>query len=204
MIIKASYCNTILIDKSEFITYLKPVFNLEEVNLFLNEIRKKHYDATHNCYAYILGDQMEIQKCSDDGEPSKTAGFPILEVLKKNGITNVICIVTRYFGGIKLGSGGLIRAYGSSCSECLKLAKFQEKKVISILKITIPYNLIGIVERYIRENTLLISTDFNNDVNYIVSLLKDKKDTFKLDLTNLTKGQITINEKAEKYEYFDI
>lgn len=126
--IQETYKNTIIIQKSEFITHLFRVNTLEEIDLYLNEIRKKHYDATHNCYAYILGDQQEIQKCSDDGEPQKTAGTPMLEVLKKNQLTNILAVTTRYFGGILLGAGGLVRAYSSSVSECLKTAKFFEIK----------------------------------------------------------------------------
>ena len=95
--------------------------SIEEVEEKLAYVRKKHYDARHNCYAYILGDNQEIQKASDDGEPSKTAGAPMLDVLKKNNMTNILAIVTRYFGGILLGAGGLVRAYSSSVSECLKL-----------------------------------------------------------------------------------
>ena len=128
MLIKDTVENTIIIQKSEFITRLFRVNNIDEVNLKLQEIRKKHYDAKHNCYAYILGDNQEIQKASDDGEPQKTAGFPMLDVLKKNNLTNILAITTRYFGGILLGSGGLIRAYSSSVSEALKKAVFYMPK----------------------------------------------------------------------------
>ena len=126
MRIKDTYENTIVIQKSEFITRLFRVNSIEEVEEKLAYVRKKHYDARHNCYAYILGDNQEIQKASDDGEPSKTAGAPMLDVLKKNNMTNILAIVTRYFGGILLGAGGLVRAYSSSVSECLKLAKLYD------------------------------------------------------------------------------
>ena len=109
--IQNTYENEIVIEKSRFITRIFRVNDIYMVNSILEEIRKKHYDATHNCYAYILGDNQEIQKCSDDGEPQKTAGFPMMDVLKKNNLTNVLVIVTRYFGGILLGSGPLTRAY---------------------------------------------------------------------------------------------
>ena len=118
--IQNTYENEIVIEKSRFITRIFRVNDIDMVNSILEEIRKKHYDATHNCYAYILGDNQEIQKCSDDGEPQKTAGFPMMDVLKKNNLTNVLVIVTRYFGGILLGAGGLVRAYSDSVAQVLK------------------------------------------------------------------------------------
>lgn len=152
--IQNTYENEIVIEKSRFITRIFRVNDIDMVNSILEEIRKKHYDATHNCYAYILGDNQEIQKCSDDGEPQKTAGFPMMDVLKKNNLTNVLVIVTRYFGGILLGAGGLVRAYSDSVAQVLKKCEFYDiKKVVkfsfttsysgynSILK-TIPYLII--------------------------------------------------------------
>lgn len=131
--------NTIIIDKSEFITSLYPVDTVEQANEIIATTRKKYYDATHNCYAYII-DNGNIQKCSDDGEPSKTAGFPMLDVLKKNDLTNILAITTRYFGGIKLGAGGLIRAYSSSVSQALKDVKFYISKLLDIYEVKMPYS----------------------------------------------------------------
>lgn len=131
--------NTIIIDKSKFITTIYPVETVEEINEILQATNKKYYDATHNCYAYIV-DNGNIQKCSDDGEPSKTAGYPMLDVLKKNNLTNVLAITTRYFGGIKLGAGGLIRAYSSSVSLALKDVDFYITKTLSIYQISIDYS----------------------------------------------------------------
>lgn len=131
--------NTIIIDKSKFITTLFPVQTVEEINQILASTKKKYYDATHNCYAYIIDDG-KVQKCSDDGEPSKTAGFPMLDVLKKNNLTNILAITTRYFGGIKLGAGGLIRAYSSSVSEALKNILFYTTKQLAVYEVKIPYS----------------------------------------------------------------
>lgn len=131
--------STIIIDKSKFITTIYPVSTIEEINEILQATNKKYYDATHNCYAYIIDNGM-IQKCSDDGEPSKTAGYPMLDVLKKNNLTNVLAITTRYFGGIKLGAGGLIRAYSSSVSTALKEAIFLKTKELAIYEIKLPYS----------------------------------------------------------------
>ena len=137
--IKERLDNTIIIDKSKFITTIYPVKTIDEINEILSSTNKKYYDATHNCYAYII-DNGNIQKCSDDGEPSKTAGYPMLDVLKKNELTNVLAITTRYFGGIKLGAGGLIRAYSSSVSETLKAAIFLTTKELAIYKVVISYS----------------------------------------------------------------
>lgn len=138
--IQGEYINTIIIQKSEFICRAYRVNTIDEVNNKLNEIRKKHYDATHNCYAYILGDNQDIQKASDDGEPAKTAGAPMIDVLKKKELTNILVIVTRYFGGILLGAGGLVRAYSSSVSECLKGVKIYEPKLQKRFILTTSYS----------------------------------------------------------------
>ena len=137
-LIKGTYENTIIINKSKFIAQAFRVDSIEEIEEILARTRKKYYDATHNCYAYRLGDS--IQKMSDDGEPAKTAGAPMLDVLLKQDVTNILVIVTRYFGGTLLGAGGLVRAYSSSTSEVLKNVTFyvpkQQKKFI----LTISYS----------------------------------------------------------------
>lgn len=122
--IQGKYENTIIIKKSRFIGQAFRVNSLEEVEEILAQTRKKYYDATHNCYAYRLNDDASVQKMSDDGEPAKTAGAPILDVLVKQDLTNILVIVTRYFGGTLLGAGGLVRAYSSATSEVLKLAQY--------------------------------------------------------------------------------
>ena len=106
--------NEIIVDKSRFICHVKRVYNDQDAMEFIKEIKKIHWNATHNCSAYQVGDFNEIQKANDDGEPSGTAGVPMLEVLRKQGIKNCVVVVTRYFGGIKLGAGGLIRTYGKA------------------------------------------------------------------------------------------
>ena len=109
----------LIVEKSKFLTYFYPCDNKKQADSIIEEVSNLHPDATHVCYGYIIFDDSLIYKSSDDGEPSQTAGAPILNVLKKNGLTNVICLVVRYFGGIKLGAGGLTRAYSNSASNCL-------------------------------------------------------------------------------------
>ena len=137
--INDTYENTIIINKSEFITHLYRVESTQEVDSILASVRKKYYDATHNCYAYIIGDNGEIQKASDDGEPQKTAGAPMLDVLKKKNMTNILAVTTRYFGGILLGAGGLVRAYSDSVSEALKNVVLYDISYVNTFKITLTY-----------------------------------------------------------------
>ena len=179
--IQNSYENTIIIQKSEFICRLYRVESIEMVDSILEAVRKKHYDATHNCYAYIIGDTQEIQKCSDDGEPSKTAGAPMMDVLKKNNMTNILAIVTRYFGGILLGAGGLVRAYSSSVSECLKKASLFDIKMQTKFQLTTSYagyNSILKVIPYIN----IESQSFTQDVIILASCDVDMYDKLESDL----------------------
>ena len=192
--------NTIVIDKSKFITTLYPVETVEEINLILANVRKKYYDATHNCYAYII-DNGNIQKCSDDGEPSKTAGFPMLDALKKNNLTNILAITTRYFGGIKLGAGGLIRAYSSSVSEALKTATFYTSKLLSVYEIVLPYSDYSKNIDY--WNTQMIkSSEFTSNVVLNVAFYENDVNINLEKIKNLTLGKAII--KFLQNEFIDV
>lgn len=149
--IKENCQATQTIQKSEFICTLYRVTNVDEANEKLAEHRKKHYDATHNCYSYIIGNDASIIKYSDDGEPSQTAGIVIYDVLKKNELTNVLAIVTRYFGGIKLGAGGLVRAYSSSTALAVKEATILAQTPCYVVEIECSYPLLNAVQSAIRE-----------------------------------------------------
>ena len=174
--------NTIIIDKSKFITTLFPVNSIEEIESFLAATKKKYYDATHNCYAYIF-DNGKVQKCSDDGEPSKTAGFPMLDVLKKNDITDVLAVTTRYFGGIKLGAGGLIRAYSTSVSTALKGVPLYETRLQAIYEIKIDYsdysrnidywNTLSIISSSFEANVILKIAFYECDVTDNLEKIKN-------------------------------
>ena len=140
----------IIIQKSRFITYVNRAETEKEALDFIQTIKQNHHDATHNCSAYIIGEHDQIQKANDDGEPSGTAGFPMLEVLKKQGLKDTVVVVTRYFGGIKLGGGGLIRAYGKATTEGIDAAKVVERKLHHLMKISIDYTWLGKVENEVR------------------------------------------------------
>ena len=179
--INEEYENKIIINKSIFITHLYRVNNVDVVNDILSNVRKKYYDATHNCYAYIIGDNGDIKKASDDGEPSKTAGFPILDVLEKNNLTNILAITTRYFGGILLGAGGLVRAYSSSVSECLKQVKLYDTKPQIKFSLTLSYSGYNTLIKTINYINI-IDTSFNQDIIIIGSIDKELYDKLNEDL----------------------
>lgn len=168
-IIDKEIINEIIIEKSRFITYLKRVDSIDEANEYLQAIKKKHYDATHHCFALIIDD---IVRSNDNGEPSGTAGVPILDVLKKNDITNTICIVVRYFGGIKLGAGGLVRAYSSSASEALKKASFLTKKEFKRYELIIDYPTYNQIIYLLKDK--IIKNDFTHNITLVVDIDDDK------------------------------
>lgn len=169
-------CNTLIVEKSKFITYLFPCFSEEEFKEILQDINEKYHDATHICYAYILyKDQSLVYKANDDGEPSSTAGLPMLNVLKKNDLINVSCIAIRYFGGIKLGAGGLTRTYSSCASEALKKINIVTYCSSYFYEIDLPYDKIKDIEKICENNRFEIKEkSFDLSVKYKV-LTKDKE-----------------------------
>jgi uncharacterized YigZ family protein len=188
---------TIIIKKSKFIGYAMPVTSEEEAVAFIEEIRKKHWDATHNCYAYQIGYHDEIQKSSDDGEPSGTAGKPILEVIKKERLKNVVVVVTRYFGGIMLGAGGLVRAYGQTAALGLKAAGIVTRLLCNQVHISIDYTWLGKVEHEMRAHQFFIHhIDYAERVHVTAWVPVDDTDRLVKLLTNATSGraEITIGD----------
>ena len=168
--IKNNISNTIIIKKSKFITYLYKVNNIEEINNILKEIKTKYNDSTHTCYAYIVNGH---EKVSDDGEPSGTAGMPILNVLKKNSLTNVLAIVVRYFGGIKLGAGGLLRAYSNSITDALKQTQIIELEYGYLVEITFKHENIKLID-YMLSNKNIIKKSYEEDITYEFYLNKNE------------------------------
>lgn len=160
--IKDNIENTIEIKKSKFITKLYKVNNTNEINDILSNIINEYNDATHVCYGYIVNG---YEKCSDNGEPSGTAGLPILNVLKKKNLTSILAIVIRYFGGIKLGAGGLVRAYSNSITEALKLTTNIELIEGYLIELEFSYDQIKLVD-YILNNKNIIKKEYNDNVIY--------------------------------------
>ena len=151
--------------KSRFIATLRPVSDLNEASDFIEEMKKKYWDARHNCYAFVIGDNNEVTRCSDDGEPSGTAGRPMLEVLMGEGIHNAAVVVTRYFGGVLLGTGGLVRAYQAAVKAGIGDAKIIEKTKGVIFQIRFEYSLLGKFNYIMAEEGLLpIDTQYGADV----------------------------------------
>ena len=142
------------IQKSRFITHIRHVETEEEARNFIQAMKKQYFDARHNCSAYVLGERADKQKSNDDGEPGGTAGNPILEAIKKNALTDVVIVVTRYFGGIKLGAGGLIRAYGPAAVLGIEAATRIEMTPFTALHVTIGYDLLATVEHWIRQQEI--------------------------------------------------
>ncbi|NLW22123.1 MAG: YigZ family protein [Tissierellia bacterium] len=190
----------IIINKSRFIGYAMPINSEEEALDFIEKIRTKHRDATHNVYAYVVGEENNIQRFSDDGEPSGTAGIPALEVIKKEDLRNVVVVVTRYFGGIKLGSGGLIRAYTKGAKIGLEAGIIIEKVLHTKVKVRIDYTLYGMVENYLMTNGYLVdNTEYDNAVNIYLYIESSQLDDFKNLITDLTSGNALIEYGEEEY-----
>jgi uncharacterized YigZ family protein len=195
----------IIIQKSRFIGYVRRVKTEDEAQTFIQEIKKKHNDATHNCSAYIIGEHDEIQKANDDGEPSGTAGVPILEVLKKQGLKDTAVVVTRYFGGIKLGAGGLIRAYGSTTSQAIKTTGIVKRQLMKGFSITVDYGLLGKLENILRNSEHILETiNYLENVEFTVFVEDGQETTFTEWMVDLTNDQAEIAELDAKYIEIDV
>ena len=188
--------------KSRFIGYVKPVINEEEAIEFINAVKKKHSDATHNCYAYIVRDN-NIMRYSDDGEPAGTAGMPILDVLRKEELTDVCVVVTRYFGGTLLGTGGLVRAYTKGAQVGLDAAERIEKLFCNIYSVKCDYSMMGSLQYSIQEDGeyILKDTLFTDNVEFIVYVKTPDAERFEKMIENKTSGQI--KPQIVSTEYID-
>lgn len=188
--------------KSRFIGYIKPVSTEEEALSFINEISKKHWDATHNVYAYNIKDG-NISRCSDDGEPAKTAGAPVLDVILKEEITNVVIVVTRYFGGTLLGTGGLVKAYSKSAK--LALNKAQNITMTNCIEfiVSIPYTLYGKCENEFKNNdVIIVDKEFSDDVNIIAICKENTFETLKEKFEELSGGKNSLVKTRELFYGF--
>ncbi len=171
MYVKDEISHVLIVEKSRFITYLRHCTSDEEYRSFLAEIRKKHYDASHVCSAFLCGN---IRRSSDDGEPAGTAGVPILSTLEKNGMDETCALVVRYFGGVKLGAGGLIRAYGSAVSGALKEAVLVEDIRLPLYRLALPYDVAHRIERFLENNTVSLTREYDTEVTFAFALEDEK------------------------------
>jgi len=188
------------INKSRFITYVNRIETVDDASQFIEQIKKKHWDASHNCSAYTLGDHDQLQKADDDGEPNGTAGRPILETIKKTALKNVVIVVTRYFGGIKLGAGGLIRAYGKAASNGLLTSGVVERVLHTRLTICLDYALQGIVESNLRaDGTIIENKEFAEKVTLTVLEKFGCEEMFIKKIRDLTAAQASITCLNQTY-----
>ena len=203
--IKQAHSIENVISKSRFIAYIKPVSTENEAKAFIDEIKIKHKDATHNCSAYTVGPEMNIQKANDDGEPSGTAGIPMLEILKKLEIHNVCVVVTRYFGGIKLGAGGLIRAYSGAVRDVIyDMGRVELREAIPVT-VTLDYDQTGKFEYELASTTFLLREQFYTDkVSYQIDVVKNEYDAFIDFLNRITSGNYDLKQEDLKLLPFEI
>jgi len=190
----------LMIQKSRFIGYVRRTETEEAAQQFIESIKKKHYDATHNCSAYIIGQHDQIQKANDDGEPSGTAGIPILEVLKKQQLKHTAVVITRYFGGIKLGAGGLIRAYGKATSQAIQATGIIKRQLVQGFTVTVDYTHMGKLENELRNSDYILqATDYQEQVSFFVYVKNGEEDTIKKWMTDLTNAEAHIKTCDQTY-----
>lgn len=193
------------IKKSRFICSLKRVYSEEEAKEFITQKKKEHWKANHNCSAFVIGEKSEIQRSSDDGEPSGTAGVPMLEVLKKQELINVVAVVTRYFGGTKLGAGGLIRAYSRSVSHALAEIGLVEGKLQQEIQLTISYPNVGKIQNFMEINPYTLQDTFYGEhVNIICLVDETKTEQFMAEVVELLNGQVSFEEGECSYHEIPI
>ena len=182
--------------KSRFIAELRPVSSEAEAEGFLEEVRKRSWDARHHCSAYVLGERQELVRASDDGEPSGTAGRPMLDILLGEGLTDTMVVVTRYFGGTLLGTGGLVKAYSAAVQEGLKNSDIIEKTEGSLLTVRTDYSSVGKIQYIIGQNGIpMISSEYGADVMFRVILPTGKESHFRKEITEATGGKAEIEKE---------
>lgn len=189
--------------KSRFISYISPVENEKEAIAFVESIKKKHPDARHNVYAYTVREN-NITRFSDDGEPSGTAGMPVLDAVRKQDITDAAVVVTRYFGGILLGGGGLVRAYSRAASDAVSAAGCVKMVYSSVYRIKCAYHFFGKVEYELKKMELNAeNTEFLSDVSFLLCVTGEKEELMKKRLTEATGGSAIIEKTDERYAAYD-
>ena len=200
--ISCDFQHEIVIEKSRFICTLKKVATEEDAQEFIKEIKKKYWDATHNCSAYIVGENGMAQRSSDDGEPSGTAGLPMLEVLRKNNLHNVAAVVTRYFGGVKLGAGGLVRAYTSSVASAIEEAGIAEKVLFGYFSFIQDINSAGKTLNLIYQQNLfaVVDVEYDIDAKIVLRMPLSMKTEAEEWLTEALSREVELIKEKEEYE----
>ena len=184
--------------KSRFICHVQAVETEEDAVSFINEKKKEYWDVKHNCYAFVIGKNAELTRCSDDGEPSGTAGRPMLSLLLSEKICNVVVVVTRYFGGVLLGTGGLVRAYQAAVSEGLKQSVIIEKKEGIKCEAVCDYNTMGRLQYIFAENKVCVmNTEYADNVIFTLVVDASEKDRINSLIVDATSGTITLTELEE-------
>lgn len=192
--------NELIINKSRFIGCVMPVDNEDQALSFIQSIKEKHKSATHNVFAYVLGEENQIQRFNDDGEPSGTAGIPVLDVIKKEDLRNVAIVVTRYFGGIKLGGGGLVRAYSRSAKLAIDSGIIVDMYVFKSIWAGVNYNVFGKLENYLRDKRIIPDEIiYEENVSVKLHIQNDLYEHFYLDLMEMTNGASEIAVEGEIY-----
>lgn len=186
--------------KSRFIATVRPVKTEEEANQFVEEMRKKYWDARHNCWAFILGERQEFKRCSDDGEPSQTAGKPMMDVLTGAGLTDVAVVATRYFGGTLLGTGGLVRAYSGAVQEGLKNSTVITKYLGVKLSVTTDYNGVGKLQYLFEQKEIsILSAEYTDKVVFTVLVESSRIQEIKKAITEATSATAQMEESDPVY-----
>ncbi|MGN0439045.1 MAG: YigZ family protein [Lachnospiraceae bacterium] len=189
--------------KSRFIGYVRHVETEEEANAFILEIKKKHYDARHNCYAYVLGENQSVLRFSDDGEPGGTAGKPILEVITGGELCDVCIVVTRYFGGTLLGTGGLVRAYTDAAKACIAATEIVKKHLVVPVRLSIQYNDLGKVQYILNSETIrTLQSDYGENVVLEIEIPFDEYSRIEKLLVEATAARIGIEKKDEIFAIY--
>ncbi|MFZ0474616.1 MAG: YigZ family protein [Halobacillus sp.] len=203
--VKPNGSEEVTIQKSRFIGYVRRCETEEEAQSFIQEIKKKHNDANHNCSAYMIGEHDLIQKANDDGEPSGTAGVPMLEVLKRKGLKDTAVVVTRYFGGTKLGAGGLIRAYSGTVSQAIEKTGIVRRQLMKSMHVSVAYHLLGKVENEVRNSSYTLETiNYMENVELIIYVESGQEEAFDSWITNLTSNQAQLTRGDSSYVEFDV
>lgn len=194
----------LIIQKSRFLTYVSRAETEEQALTFIHDIKKLHHGATHNCSAYMIGEHDNVQKANDDGEPSGTAGVPMLEVLKKQALKDTVVVVTRYYGGIKLGGGGLIRAYGRATSEGIATTGTVHRLQHYLMKVIVDYTWLGKVENEVRQSQYpLKEITYEENVAIFMFCRVSERAAFESWMTELTNGQAKIDMITTEFIEFD-